>query len=300
MKRVLVVDDETAITEGLIALFEMEKIEAFGASDRASAEAMIDREFYPVILADLRLVTEADGFRLLETIRERSPRSKIASLTAFATPAVEQKLLAMGSSVVLRKPMEFEAIIAIVDEMLAEIEREAEAQQAESGAPLDLVQLYSDVHKILFSIPQRRYGLTADETDELVQEAWCLFLQKRQYVATPGAWLAGTIVNLSRQQIHRNTRMRPAGLEVHSEKESASSDPGEASDSVLMVRQALGRIDERSRRLCTLIGMEGKSYEEVSRELDLPIGSVGPLYIRSKRKLRKALGGEYTAAGLTA
>lgn len=290
MRRVLVVDDETAITEGLVALFELESIEAHGALDRASAEQIIEREFYPVIIADLRLVTEEDGFTLLESIRRLSPESRVASLTAFATPEVEARLMALGSSVVLRKPMEFDEIIAIVEEMLAELERAADAQQS-AGGELDLVQLYADVQKVLHAIPQRRYGLTPDETDELVQEAWCLFLQKRGKILLPRPWLAGTVVNLCRQTIQRNVRTRPVGLDVHDEMgEPATADLANVNDSVLMVRAGLESIDERSRTLCVLIGMEGRSYEEVADMLNLPIGSVGPLYIRSKNKLRKAMG----------
>lgn len=289
MRRVLVVDDETAITEGLLALFELEDIEAAAANDRQTAERLIDDGFYPVIVADLRLVTEEDGYRLLEAIRARSPRSRVASLTAYATPETEARLLALGSAVVLRKPMDFDEILAVITAMLDEIEREARAQQERTGGELDLVRLYADVQKVLYSIPQKRYGLTAEETDELVQEAWCLFLQKRGEIVLPRPWLAGTVVNLARQQIQRNVRVRPAGLEVREERDEAGTDEGDVNANVLMVRQALGRIDERSRRLCVLIGMEGKSYEEVARELDLPIGSVGPLYIRSKAKLRKAL-----------
>ncbi|HUF16546.1 MAG TPA: response regulator, partial [Thermoanaerobaculia bacterium] len=153
MKQVLVVDDEEAITEGLLALFELEHIDATGAYDRESAEALIQSEFYPVILADLRLRTEEDGLRLLDSIKRMSPRSRVASLTAFATPEIEAELLRRGSSMVLRKPMEFDEIIAVVEEMLAEIGKAAEAQQARTGQPLDTEALYKDVHRVLYSIP---------------------------------------------------------------------------------------------------------------------------------------------------
>lgn len=290
MKRVLVVDDDEAITEGLVKLFRMEEIDAAGAFDREGAEALLQGEHYPVILADLRLVTEADGLRLLENIRTISPNSRVASLTGFATPELEARLLELGSTVILRKPMEFEEIIAVISEMFEEIEREAAVQIEQTGKPLDLLALYTKVRPVLFSIPQRRYGLTADETEELVQEAWCLFLQKRDLIQLPGPWLAGTIVNLCKQQIHRSTRMRPVGLEVRDGESAVSRHQAEAADTVLMVREALDRLDERSRKLCVLIGMEGWSYEEVGKSLNLPIGSVGPLYIRSKARLRKAMG----------
>jgi len=288
MRKVLVVDDETAITDGLLALFELEQIDALGAYDRETAEAMIAEDFFPVILADLRLHTEADGLQLLSSIRTQSPRSRVVSLTGHATPEVENHLLSLGSSRVLHKPMSFDEIIGIVEEMLTAIEREAAAQEMRTSQPLDLTQLYTEVRKVLFAIPQRRYGLSSEETEELVQEAWCLFMLKQGTIQNAKPWLAGTIVNLCKQQIQLNSKNRERTCQLDPEAESIGV--ADRSDvSRLMIRQALDRVDERTRKLCTLIGMEGWSYEEVSAEMSLPIGSVGPLYIRAKNKLKNAL-----------
>lgn len=289
MRQVLVVDDEDAITEGLVALFQLEEIDAEGALDRESAEKLIESEFFPVILADLRLKTEADGLLLLDSIRRLSPRSRVASLTAFATPEVEAELLRRGSSIVLRKPMEFDDIITVVTEMLSEIETEAIAQQARTGAPLDTEALYADVVKVLHSIPLKRFGFSPDESAELVQEAWCLFMQKRDSIQTAKPWLAGTVVNLCRQQIHSIVRRRDSTRQMTSEATEIAGAHGATSEKTLMVQQALSKLDDRSRKLCVLIGMEGWSYEEVSQELNLPIGSVGPLYIRAKARMRAIL-----------
>ena len=56
-----------------------------------------------------------------------------------------------------------------------------------------------------------------------------------------------------------------------------------------MVRQALQRLDDKSRALCELIGLEQLSYAEASDRLGIHLGSVGPLYIRAKPKLRHEL-----------
>ena len=70
-RRVLVVDDEIAITEGLMALFECEHLESAAASDRQSAEAILDGGFFPVVLADLCLHTEAEGLALIDHVLRR-------------------------------------------------------------------------------------------------------------------------------------------------------------------------------------------------------------------------------------
>jgi RNA polymerase sigma factor (sigma-70 family) len=288
MRKVLVVDDEHAITDGLVAMFGLEAIEADGAYDREGAEELLSSQFYPVILADLRLKSEEDGLMLLESIRRISPQTRVATLTGFATPEMEETLRGLGSSTILHKPLEAGKIVAIISEMLEAIELEIEAGEG-SGQEYDLDALYDRARPILYAIPQRRYGFTSEEAEDLVQEAWCLFLEKRRNVEKPQPWLAGTVVNLCRQQIQQRVRSRPAGgTEVEDQPvESAGAWP--ALFDSMMLRQALERIDERSRQLCVLIGIEGRSYDEVSEELGLPIGSVGPLYIRSKQKMRRAL-----------
>ena len=46
--RVLIVDDEQAIVEGLMLICEAESIESEGAEDRVSAAELVRGMFYPV------------------------------------------------------------------------------------------------------------------------------------------------------------------------------------------------------------------------------------------------------------
>jgi RNA polymerase sigma factor (sigma-70 family) len=282
MSRILIVDDDPGVLDGLQAFFDLENIDAAGALDRDSAEALIAAEFFSIVLADLRLLTEADGLMLLESIRRISPRSRVASLTG-APDVDEARLRELGASVVLHKPMPAEEIVAVVREMLAEIER---VELALSGdQPVSLEEIYVATSRVLHSIPMRRYGLSREDAEELVQETWCLFLEQRATVRNPKAWLAGTVANLCRRAIQERYRDRD-----RSEKHPAPCDVVDAeSDARIIIEQALGRLDDRTRSLCELIGLEQWSYDEVSDRLDLPLGSVGPLYMRAKSKLRHAL-----------
>jgi DNA-directed RNA polymerase specialized sigma24 family protein len=45
-------------------------------------------------------------------------------------------------------------------------------------------------------------------------------------------------------------------------------------------------LDGQSRDLCQLIAVEGYAYDEVSARMKLPLGSIGPMYIRAKAKMR--------------
>lgn len=280
MTRILIVDDETPFAEALCALFAMENISAATAGDRAAAERMLAEEQFAVVLADVRLRSEEEGLMLLESIRTISPRSRIATMTGYATPALEQRLRALGARQILYKPVEFDELLSTIRALLGEDEA------AEETGELDVEQLYRDLRKVLFSVPMRRFGLTAEDSEDVVQQAWCLFFEKRGQIREPRAWLSGTVANLCRQRLQDRYRQVPSEAALFEEIEDSRASAAEA---VLIVQTALARMDERTRQICSLISLENASYEEVSALLGIPLGSVGPLYIRAKAKLRRML-----------
>lgn len=274
--KILIVDDEPAVVEGLGALLQVHSIDAVGAGDCDAAEQRIADEFFPVILADLRLRTEEDGLRLLDSVRRMSPRTRVASMTGHLDPATEQRLRERGAHVVLQKPFVEEELLAALRAMFAVVE-ESEAVCANDD------ELFAATIGTLRAISRGRYGFPASDVEDLVQETWLLFLEKRADVQKPKAWLAGAMANLCRQRIERLQRERGrAGVML-----DRGATP--SYDSVLSMRQALARIDDRSRALCTLLGIEERTYEEVSEAIDIPVGSIGPLYIRAKQRLRREL-----------
>jgi RNA polymerase sigma factor (sigma-70 family) len=282
-RRVLIVDDEVAIVEGLLSLLHCEAIESNGAFDRIGAESLMEETFYSVIVADLRLHTEAEGLALLDAIRRISPRSRVLTLTGFATLELENEVLRRGSSKVMRKPANAEAILGAIADLLAEVEKMAAAQET-----LDLEQLHLGMRNLLHSIPRKRYGLSADEAEEVVQQAWLLFLEKRELIRTARPWLIGTVANLCKRQIGACKRRRESfvGEEVLAELPDTNV---VSIDDHIALRQALDSLSEESRALCILIAIKGYAYDEVSAITGLPLGSIGPMYLRAKSKMRMQL-----------
>jgi len=274
MTRILVVDDDPIVATAVSALLEAYDLAAELAFDRDTAEALLANEFFPVVLADLRLQSEEEGFLLLDSIRRISPRSRVASMTGYATPDIETRVRELGARLVLHKPVESDELIAVMREMLAEVERADDE---------DLDQVYESTIATLRKISRGRYRFPAEDAEELIQEAWCLFLEKRRSIRTPKAWLSGTIANLCRQEIDRRTRLRAR------EEEMGEPPIHEEKDIAIAVRQGLAKLDARSRMLCEMIGLEQRSYEEVSTAAGIPLGSIGPLYMRAKQRLRNAL-----------
>jgi RNA polymerase sigma factor (sigma-70 family) len=279
--RVLVVDDDEAIVDGLTSLLQMEDMDCAGACDRLSAGALMTGTFYPVIIADVRLHTEAQGLQLLDDIKRLSPRSRVISITAFSTPELESELRLRGSTSTIQKPASGGEIIAAIGALLAEVELLAAGQEA-----LDLDQLYLDVRKLLYSISLRKYHLSMEEAEDVTQQTWLLFLEKRGLIHTPPAWLAGTVTNLCRRTIDRSKRSRDQFVGVDAIENMADSE-AHSPDNAIALDQALAGLDEESRTLCRLIAIEGRPYEEVSAITGLPLGSIGPMYLRSKKKMRE-------------
>lgn len=279
MQRVLVVDDDPVIVEALVTSLSLEEFDVVGVHDRDAAEERIANEFFPLIVTDLRMRAEDDGLQLLDAVARLSPRSRVATMTAYAAPGMEQELLARGAALVLFKPFNVFETARVLREMLAAIEQSAPVAEG------DLEVLYQKSLPLLHGIARRRFGLDRDDAEDLVQESWCLFLEQRAKVTQPRAWLAGTVANLCRQRITRIVKSR-AEVSVEDSPELAYE---VAADAALIVGQLLERVDERTRALAELIGIERLSYEEVSAALRIPLGSVGPLYIRARKKMRSML-----------
>lgn len=278
-KRVLVVDDEESVTDGLVALFDIENIDAVGAYDVATAEELLRAGEFAVVLADVRIGTAEEGFKLLQRVKELNPDARIATMTGLPTAEVRQRVDELGAEVLLEKPIGIEEMIAIVQRLLDPVE--ATAVDAGNAA-----ELYVELQRSMYAIPVKRFGFRVDEAEDVVQEAFALYLEKIDSIMSPKPWLTGTIINLCKQRISSNVRHRERHDDIDQTEVAVT-----AADhlDVIAIREALALVDDRTREICTLIGIEGRSYDEVSALLGIPLGSVGPTYIRAKAKLRRLL-----------
>jgi RNA polymerase sigma factor (sigma-70 family) len=280
-QQVLVVDDEELVLDTVMMMLEAEQIANSGAKDCKSARVKLEAQFYAVVVTDIRLNTVEEGLLLLDEIRALAPDSRVICMSGFVTNELEAEVRSRGARIVLEKMDAAATLIAAVQELLAEVEKLAAEQQ-----PLDLEQLYASTRRLMHSIPMRRYGLSLEQAEDVVHEAWMLFLERLGIVRQPRQWLAGTVAKLSLRH-----RVR-SGREIFDDELLGTMEDDCSSDwaTILSVRTALAGIDSRSRLLCTMIGMEGRSYSEVSEQTGYALGAIGPLYIRAKQRLRKALG----------
>jgi RNA polymerase sigma-70 factor (ECF subfamily) len=268
------------IVESLRDTLSAEDLASVGAYDHVSAEELIRNEFFPVILADLRLRTTEEGLGLLAFIKTLSPDSAVITITGDADEVIKIRLQDLGSRMILLKPVDPNVLVSLVREMLTEIEESAALLEDET---IDV--LYATVTPQLRGLAFRRYGFSGDDADELVQRAWLLYFEKRSAIRTARAWLSGTILNLCKQEIQQRCRRRSFDDGFEGPTATACG----ADDARIAIRQALDGLDDRGRELSIRIGLERQSYEEVSAAMNLPIGSIGPLFIRAKERMRAQL-----------
>jgi RNA polymerase sigma-70 factor (ECF subfamily) len=182
---------------------------------------------------------------------------------------------------------------------MTEIERSASPGSAEEfGCALETV------------IPNlRRYAraLTrggADHADDLVQETLCRALKKAHLFA-PGsnlrAWVFVLMHNQHVNDVRQGSRM---GTQVPVEelegggKISELTSGERQTDGLRLrdMRRALDKLPEEQRQTVLLIGLEGMSYGDAARILDIPIGTVRSRLSRARAAMRQTMTGHMIPA----
>ena len=107
--RVLVVEDELLIRWSIVETLTNAGCVVTDVGDAAGAlRATLTDDFDAVVL-DYRL-PDSNDLNLLETLRDRLPRSTVVMMSAFGTPEITQRAAALGVRGFLDKPFEMEAL----------------------------------------------------------------------------------------------------------------------------------------------------------------------------------------------
>ncbi|MEX2643141.1 MAG: sigma-70 family RNA polymerase sigma factor [Acetobacterales bacterium] len=143
----------------------------------------------------------------------------------------------------------------------------------------------------------QRYALALSRNsmvaDDLVHECVVRALTKAQ-LYTPGtnlrAWLFTILHNLHVSLARREARWRrPADPEAALAKLST---PASQPFAVMLraVDKVMMTLPSQQRAILYSIGVEGKSYKQVSREFDIPVGTVKSRCSRAREALQRGLG----------
>jgi CheY-like chemotaxis protein len=111
VKKVLIVDDEKpfllSLTDGLAAYAK--DFEVLTALHGKEAVKVLDSTGVDLVVTDLRM-PKMDGFELLAHMSGSYPGIPVIVMTAYGTPAIEERLEDMGTFHYLEKPLEFNVL----------------------------------------------------------------------------------------------------------------------------------------------------------------------------------------------
>ena len=115
--RILVVEDEDALAEGIVANLKRKHYVVDLASNGREALARIGRERYDLVLLDVRL-PEIDGFEVCQQLRRDGNFVPILMLTARSQPDDVVYGLKLGADDYVTKPFDLAELLARIEGML--------------------------------------------------------------------------------------------------------------------------------------------------------------------------------------
>jgi two-component system response regulator PilR (NtrC family) len=115
--RILLVEDEASIRDGLAELLRDEGYDVATAADGTEALAAIDDGNFAAIITDLRM-PGADGLEVLRHTREVSPQTLVLLFTAYASVETAVAALRHGAHDYILKPLVFEDLLGKLRRLL--------------------------------------------------------------------------------------------------------------------------------------------------------------------------------------
>lgn len=112
-KRVLVVDDDTAILESIGAVLEMDGYDVSVATDGLEALDQVSADRPDLILLDL-MMPRMDGYAFAAELRRRETLPKVPIVVLTADGRIRQKADRMGAEGFLSKPFDVSTLLTEV------------------------------------------------------------------------------------------------------------------------------------------------------------------------------------------
>ncbi|QBX54146.1 sigma-70 family RNA polymerase sigma factor [Nocardioides seonyuensis] len=168
-------------------------------------------------------------------------------------------------------------------------------RQGDAAAVDELVRVMTPV---LWHVV-RSYGHDRQTSEDIVQTTWLGFVRSHQTIVEPGA-VAAWLITSARRDAARHLGHARRSQPVEGEALATwlpDVDSAEAlavlDDEGSRLWKAVSGLDERCRRLVSVIAfLDRPDYASLGRELDMPVGSIGPTRARCLDKLRAALAKE--------
>jgi RNA polymerase sigma factor (sigma-70 family) len=165
------------------------------------------------------------------------------------------------------------------------------AKEADPAAWEELVARFGG----MIAATGRRYRLTPPDVSELQQTTWLRLVENLHRIEQPerlGGWLATTARRESLALLRRAAKYRPGADQMLANMaDQHLPDPAArpiAEEREVIVRAAWGGLRPRCQALLSqLITDEPLGYKDISKLLNMPVGSIGPTRARCLEYFRR-------------
>lgn len=119
--KILIVDDEPNVREGLKEAIALPEYDIDLAPDGESGLRKIRREAYHIVVTDLRMPGSVDGFDLLREAKKRDPDTSVIVITAYGTVEGAVEAMKMGAQDFLTKPLDIRHFRVLIEKAVANL-----------------------------------------------------------------------------------------------------------------------------------------------------------------------------------
>lgn len=163
----------------------------------------------------------------------------------------------------------------------------------EAGAWNDFVDRFLGLfyHTIHYTAHLRSVVLEPEDVEDLAADI-LLQIVANDYAALRqfrgNSSLATYLTVIARRICAHELSRRKAGRDAAAERAAREERPRAeiGLENLEEVERLLRKLPTREREVVRLFYLEGRTYEEISAELDIPVNTIGPVLSRAKKKLR--------------
>ncbi len=112
-RQILVVDDETAVRNGIAQVLTRQALAVTTVADAAQAQAQLARQPFAIVLLDIKL-PDMDGMELLKLIRRDFRETEVIMITGYPTIQGAVECIKLGALDYLVKPFRIDELEAVV------------------------------------------------------------------------------------------------------------------------------------------------------------------------------------------
>lgn len=154
-------------------------------------------------------------------------------------------------------------------------------------------------HVIHYTAHLRSVPLRPEDVEDLAAEILLQvvandFVLLRQFrgQASLATYLTVVARRICVHELNRQLGIRPAPAKPASRRLAAPEDEGTPKAQVGLetleeVQKLLRKLSSRERQVVRLYYLEGRSYEDISMELNIPVNSIGPILSRARTRLKQ-------------